>query len=110
MEEFRLVELLNPKIFHTYENNFPIEAFLTLDAYKNMWDLNGLKCELKPVYAADFAMQTLNIQEVAEIIREFEQSFGRWNQMTTFDSEHTRHISTALKFCIQTYKYVSVPK
>ncbi|CAI9723106.1 Hypothetical predicted protein [Octopus vulgaris] len=31
--------------------------------------LDGLKCQLKPNYAADFAKQMSNIQEVADIIR-----------------------------------------
>ena len=71
--EFRLVELLNTKLFHAYEKNiFPMDAFLTLDLYKNTLDLNGLNCELKSVYAADFVKQVSSIQEVAEIIQEFE--------------------------------------
>ena len=32
-EKFRFVELLNRKIFHTYEKKFPMEAFSTLDVY-----------------------------------------------------------------------------
>ena len=42
MAEFRFVELLNPKLFHAYEKNFLMEAFLTLDVYEEILDLNGL--------------------------------------------------------------------
>ena len=31
-----------------------MKAFLTLDAYKNILDLDGLKYKQKSVYAADF--------------------------------------------------------
>eukprot|EP00106_Octopus_bimaculoides_P004710 XP_014772152.1 PREDICTED: cytochrome P450 2B4-like [Octopus bimaculoides] len=49
-----------------------MEAFSSLDAYKNVLELDGLKCELKLFYAADFAKQVSNIQEVAYIIQELE--------------------------------------
>ena len=29
----------------------------TLDVYENILDLDGLKCELKSIYTADFAKQ-----------------------------------------------------
>ena len=35
-------------------------------------NLDGLKCELKSVYATDFAKQALSIQEVTDIIQELE--------------------------------------
>ena len=54
-EEFTFVEMLNPKLFHTYEKNFLIEVFSILDVYKNILDLDGLKCEPKSVCTADFA-------------------------------------------------------
>ena len=44
-----------------------MEAFSTLDIYKNLLDLDGLKCKLKSVYATDFAKQASSIQEVIEI-------------------------------------------
>lgn len=72
LEEFKFVELLNPKLFHVYEKKFPMEAFSSLDACKNILDLDGLRCELKSVYAADFSKQASSIQEVANIIRELE--------------------------------------
>ena len=49
-----------------------MEVFSTFDAYTNILNLDGLKCELKSVYVTDFAKHTSSIQEVAEIIREFE--------------------------------------
>ena len=56
MGEFRFVELLNPKLFRSYEKiKIPTEAFSALNVYKNILDLDGLKCELKSVFAADFA-------------------------------------------------------
>ena len=57
MREFRFVEFLNPKPFHAYEKKsfFSREEFSILDVYKNLLDLDGLKCELKSVYTADFA-------------------------------------------------------
>ena len=54
MGEFRFVELLNPKPFHIYEKTFTMEVFSTLEVYKNIGFV-GLKCELKSVYAEDFA-------------------------------------------------------
>ena len=36
MAEFRLVEFLNSKLFYSYEKSFPMEAFSTLDVYKNI--------------------------------------------------------------------------
>ena len=51
MRVFIFVGLLCTKFFHAYEkinkwiNKTPSEAFSTLDAYKNISDLNGLKCE-----------------------------------------------------------------
>ena len=49
-----------------------MEAFSTLDVYKNILDWDRFECELKSVYVADFAKQTSSIQEVAYIILEFE--------------------------------------
>ena len=40
--------------------------------YIKTLNLDGLKCPLKLVYAADFAKQTSNIQEVLKIIWELE--------------------------------------
>ena len=37
-----------------------------------VFDLDGFKYNIKPVYAVDLAKQTSRIQEVAEIIRELE--------------------------------------
>ena len=65
--EFGFVELLNLKLFHDYKK-FPMEVFTNLDVYKNILDLNGLKCKLKSVYVADFANQASSIQDVKEII------------------------------------------
>ena len=45
-----------------------MEAFPTLDIYKNILDLDGLKCKQKSVYPANFAEQGSSIQENAEII------------------------------------------
>ena len=70
MREFRFVELLNPKFFHASKKKFPVETFSTSDVYKNILDLDGLKCELKSVYTASFAKS--NIQEVAKMIEELE--------------------------------------
>ena len=39
---------------------------------KNILNLDGLKCKLKSVYAADFAKQTSSIQEATEIVHELE--------------------------------------
>ena len=39
-----------------------MEAFSTLDVYKNRLDLGGLKYVLKSVYTADFSKQALSIQ------------------------------------------------
>ena len=66
MGEFRFVELLNPKLFHTYEKQFPMERFSNLDVYKNILDLHRLKCGLKLVYTADFAKQVSSIQEIGD--------------------------------------------
>ena len=44
-----------------------MEAFEILDVYKNILDLDGLKCELKSSYASDFAKQVSSILEVAEM-------------------------------------------
>ena len=68
MGNSRFVELFNPKLFMVTKK-IPMEAFSALEVYKNMFDLIGLKCELKSVYAVDFAKQASSIQEVAEIIR-----------------------------------------
>ena len=38
-----------------------MEVFSILDIYKNILDLDGLKCELKSVYPADFAKQVSSI-------------------------------------------------
>ena len=36
---FRFIEFKNPKLFfHTYEKNFSIEAFLSLDAENKYWN------------------------------------------------------------------------
>ena len=67
MGEFKFVELINLKI--SYEKFFLMEAFSILHVYKNIVDLDGLKCELKSVYAAKSAS---SIHEDAEIIRELE--------------------------------------
>ena len=72
MGEFRFVELLNPKLLHAYEKNVPMEMFSTLDVYKNILDLDGLKYEKKSVYAADFAKPALSNQEITEIKQDFE--------------------------------------
>uniref|UniRef100_A0A0L8G6U0 HAT C-terminal dimerisation domain-containing protein n=1 Tax=Octopus bimaculoides TaxID=37653 RepID=A0A0L8G6U0_OCTBM len=72
IKEFKFVELLNLKLFHTYEKQFLTETFSSLNVYKNILELDGLKCELKSVYAADFAKQVSSIQEVADIIWELE--------------------------------------
>ena len=45
-----------------------IEAFTTLNVYKKILDLDGLKCELKWFYAADFTKQASNIREFTELI------------------------------------------
>ena len=94
MGEFRFVELLNPKLFHTYEKQFPMEKFSNLDVYKNILDLHRLKCGLKLVYAADFAKQGSSIQEIIEIIRELEVKpcSGRSKPITTSDSDHPCYI------------------
>ena len=49
-----------------------MKTFLTVDIYTNILNLDGLKCKLKSVYAADFAMQASSIKEVTEIIQELE--------------------------------------
>ena len=49
-----------------------MEAFSTWDVYENILDLDGLKCELKSLYAADIPKQSSSIQEVAEIVRKLE--------------------------------------
>ena len=49
-----------------------MDTFLTLHEYKNILNLDRLKCDLKSVYAADFPKQTSSIQEVAEITKELE--------------------------------------
>ena len=74
MGGFRFIDLLNPSIFMVTKKKkkIPIEAFSTLNAYKNYLDLDGLKCELKSVYAADFAKQASSTQEVTEIIWQLE--------------------------------------
>ena len=65
MGEIRFVELLNSKL----KKNFWWKR-LQFRMYIKLLDLDGLKCELKSVYAVDLAKQALNIQEVADIIRE----------------------------------------
>ena len=52
--------------------NFPKKEFSTLDVYKSILILDGLKRELKSVYPGDLAKPASSIQEVAEIIRELE--------------------------------------
>ena len=72
MGGFRFEELLNSSLFHSDKKN-PMEEFSILDLYKkNILELDGLKCELKSVYATNFAKQASSIQEVAEIIRHLE--------------------------------------
>ena len=61
MGEFRFVKLLYPKLFHAYDKEFQMEAFSSLDVYKNILNLDGLKWELKLVYAADFAKQASSL-------------------------------------------------
>ena len=65
MIEFRFVELLKPKVFYAFEKSLVMHII-------NIFDLNVLKCELKSVYAADFANQSSSIQADTEIIRELE--------------------------------------
>ena len=48
------------------------EAFPTLDVYKRILDLNGLKYKLKLVHAAGFAKQASRIQEISKIKWELE--------------------------------------
>ena len=73
MESSDLLNCLIRGLFAFAKKKFLREAFSTLDVYKNILGLVGLKCELKSVYAAEFAMQELNIQNVTEIIPEFER-------------------------------------
>ena len=68
MREFRFIELLNLKHFYTYKIKFLLDSFSMLDIYTNKLDLDGLKCDLKSVYAEDFVKQASSIQEIAVII------------------------------------------
>ena len=45
-----------------------MEAFWYLDVFQNTLDLDGLKLEQTPGYAADFAKETSNIQEGVKLI------------------------------------------
>ena len=48
---------------------FSMAAFSMFYVYKNILDLDGLKCDLMSGHAAEFAKQTSSIQEVTAIIR-----------------------------------------
>ena len=72
--EFRFVELLNPKLFHAYKKNFRWKGFQLWLYIKKIYilDLDGLKCQLKLLYAAGFVKQGLSNQDVTEIIRKLD--------------------------------------
>ncbi|CAI9719171.1 Hypothetical predicted protein [Octopus vulgaris] len=103
MEEFKFMELLNPKLFHTYEKQFPMETFSFLNIYKNILELDGMKCELKSVYAADFAKQASSIQEVANIIQELEL-----NQALTEVIKLLRLILTSRLLCGLSFEIIFI--
>ena len=54
-EGVKIHSLVKSEAFSRLVKTFPMEAILTLDVYKNKFDMDGLKCELKSVDATDFS-------------------------------------------------------
>ena len=92
-----------------------MEAFSTFDEYKNRWDFDGLKCELKSVYAVYFTKQMSSTQEVVKMIVELKlnQTLAEVSKLLQpfltipVPSVFLGEISSSLIECVNNYKRCS---